>query len=110
MNKQKYQNTYLFYVHTTCLTQQTMYDIVYLLLNRRQNIRVQDSFKFKGVQDVQDVKDYHILYQLIFNGQSLYLYAFKRFRMLKCYRNNLFKRTHKIVHIYIYRLLKPLNI
>ena len=45
------------------------------------NIHVQYSIMFKGVQDVLDVQDSKLLYQLISNGHSLYLYAFKMFCM-----------------------------
>ena len=34
---------------------------------------------FTGVQDVQDVQDSNVLYPLISNGHSLYLYAFSMF-------------------------------
>ena len=48
-------------------------------------IHVQDSFMFKGVQDLQDVQYSYILYQLISNGHNLQCYAFKMFRMFKIY-------------------------
>ena len=38
---------------------------------------------FRGVQDVQDVKDLYILYQFISPGRNLHLYTFKMFRMFK---------------------------